>query len=83
MKKLTEWENDFACRIEAISYDFETGVGEAYFPPGNCCDMEGCIKRFKTISRDVRLIRTYRGGVPDTDYVCCGEACPESLPRIG
>jgi hypothetical protein len=52
----------------SVKYDSQRRTGRLYMPPGNCCDMQGCIRHFLGIDPDVRIIETFAGGVRDTCY---------------
>jgi hypothetical protein len=56
------------CRVLSLEYNFECHTGHIFFPPGNCCDMEGCINFFKNIDKEVNCIMTFAGGERDTSY---------------
>jgi len=63
-----KWDERLVCRVQHLSYDFRTRTGELHFPECNCCDMGGAVALFRAIDPDVRLIRTFAGGRPDTVY---------------
>jgi hypothetical protein len=56
------------CLVLSVDYDFQRRTGRLYMPPGNCCDMQGCIRHFLGIDPAVRIIETFAGGVRDTCY---------------
>ena len=60
---------DFGCAVNSISYDFEKQTGHVHMPIGNCTDMDGTIKFFKSITPSVTHIVTWCDGELDTQYV--------------
>ena len=56
------------CLVLCVDYNFQRRTGRLDMPPGNCCDMQGCIRHFLGIDPDVRIIETFAGGVRDTCY---------------
>jgi hypothetical protein len=57
------------CDIDSIKVTEQ--VIHLYFPPHNCCDMDGAIKVATTICPDIKLVYTYRGPALDTCYSKC------------
>lgn len=62
------WERLLVCEVVSISYDFRRRSGRLFMPPGNCCDMKGCLELFRTIDSGVVEILTFAGDRADTIY---------------
>ena len=63
------FRDDVQCYVEKLEYDFVRRTGKLFMGENSCTDMGGCIRLFKQIDQDVRLIETIRSGPqPDTTY---------------
>ena len=60
---------EMMCRVERIDYDFQLRRAVVHLPPGDCCDMGGCIAAIEKIDRRAREIQTVAGDLPDTAYI--------------
>lgn len=63
------WNDQLACFVKSISYDYDAKRGRLNMEERNCCDMSGCIDLFTRIDPDVNRIHTYTGNTPDTYYI--------------
>ncbi len=63
------WHVSLQCHVTGLTYDFVNCEGRLDMAPSSCCDMQGCIELFKSISPEVRLIETFAGGLRDTLYL--------------
>jgi hypothetical protein len=80
MSKLDE---QLQCEAYRLDYNCKTKIGHLYMAEGDCCDMVGCIQRFRKIDSEVREIRTYAGAVKDTFYQRNDEGDWRAVTREG
>jgi len=69
LKTTDYWHPILQCRVTAMAYDFTNHEGRLDMAVANCCDMQGCIDLFISISPEVQLIETFAGGRRDTLYL--------------
>lgn len=62
------YRDDVQCFVRELAYDFEAKEGRISLAEMQCTDMTGCIGLFKKIDLDVRVIKTFQGAIPDTEY---------------
>lgn len=61
-------ERKLQCHVQKIVYDIETLQGSVFLPNYNCVDMHGTIEVFKALDPEVRRIKVFEDGKPDTMY---------------
>lgn len=57
------------CTVLHMEYDFSGKNGNLLFADGECCDMNGAIKFFEAIDKDVRTINTRSRGKNLVSYL--------------
>lgn len=57
------------CHVHGTQYDKVTDVGVLHIGPGECADMDACIRRFRCDAPRVQQIDVVAGGVLDTRYL--------------
>jgi hypothetical protein len=63
------WHPGLQCHVKGIAYDFVNRGGRLDMSANECCDMDGCLELFRSISPEVRLIETFAGSKRDTMYL--------------
>jgi len=69
------------CRVNNLTYDFQTHSGELFLPESNCCDMTGCKALFESIDSQVIEIKTHAGNDPDVVYRKTNDGWKALLPN--
>jgi hypothetical protein len=66
---MDHYDQILKCRVFGTDYDPETRVGVLHVGPGECAEMNVCIKYFERDYPDVEQIDVDAGGFTDTRYI--------------
>lgn len=64
-----EYDPELQCGLVRVEADIARGCVTPFLPPDECTDMSGAIAYARRVDPGVRIVRTFAGSRPDTNYV--------------